>query len=205
MGPKNLFVLYVNTVTASCHGTKDSSTCKPFCYGIMSSADRTVLMPVAVDCLMKWAEIPAPGYLWDQLRSPSIWKLRGLFFPGKCFGNGWSPRVIFCTMVVDWAFIDFIKLYLMFPHQFWILHLSIGDGWRCRQETTTGHRWRASPLLLSWNLQKCVRRTVFDPCSGEEVRIRVGLLPPQCESTGSSILLFCVSCVIQGGLISDYS
>lgn len=141
--------IHLYIVTASCHGTKDGSACEPFCCCIMSGADHIVLMPIAVDCLIKWAEIPAPSYLWNQLRSPSIWKLRGSFFLDKCFENGWSPRRIFCTMVVDWAFIDFIKLYLMFPHQLWIFHLSIEDGWGCMQGTTTGHRWRASPLLLS--------------------------------------------------------
>lgn len=73
------------TVTASCHGTKDGSACEPFCCCIMSGADHIVLMPIAVDCLIKWAEIPALSYLWDQLRSPSIWKLTGSFFPWEMF------------------------------------------------------------------------------------------------------------------------
>lgn len=43
--------------TTSHHRTKDDNTYISFCHGSMSNANCIVPMPVAVDCLMKWAEI----------------------------------------------------------------------------------------------------------------------------------------------------
>lgn len=46
-----------------------------------------------------------------------MWKLRQSFFPRKQFGNGISPRLTFCAMIADEAFVAPAELYLPFPHQ----------------------------------------------------------------------------------------
>lgn len=51
------YALYMNAVTTSRHRTKDDNTYISFCHGSMSNANCIIPMPVAVDCLMKWAEI----------------------------------------------------------------------------------------------------------------------------------------------------
>lgn len=85
------------------------------------------------------------SYLRDQLRSPTVWKLRQSFFPGKQFGRGISPRVTFYAMVADEAFLALVELYLPFPHQVSIFYPSNYGGYRRRQLTTAGNSF----LLLS--------------------------------------------------------
>lgn len=55
--PKIHYALYMNADTTSHHRTKDGNTYVSFCHGSMSNANCIIPMPVAVDCLMKWAEI----------------------------------------------------------------------------------------------------------------------------------------------------
>lgn len=55
--PKKCCVPYLNTVATSWHRTKDNNTCVSFCNGSISNANCIILKPVALDCLMKWAEV----------------------------------------------------------------------------------------------------------------------------------------------------
>lgn len=180
-----------------------------FCCGSMINANCIIPMPVAVDCLMKWAEISVqelpvrPAEVSFSMEAERVffpWEMVWEWFKSKsnllCSGS----RLSICSS--HKALFNIFLSLLNFPSPYW--------WWMGRrQETITGCRWRASSLLLSsflvaWNLQKCVRRTVLHWLIliwVMEVRIKACLLLSQCESTGSSVLLFCVSWVVGVGLI----